>query len=133
MKILTLKLPAMFGDHHVVEVRRLLTELPDISEIYASSAFRAVEVEYDDAKVTPTEIKTVLEEAGYIEELPVPVEIGATTPGANGEKAFFRHTTAYQQAGSSISFAQKIPYAGKPLWPCPGFGVIEHEEEVEHG
>jgi copper chaperone CopZ len=133
MKTLTLKLPAMFGDHHVVEVRRLLTELPDIGEIYASSAFRTVEVQYDDTKVTPTEVEKVLEEAGYLEELPVPVEIGATSPGTNGDRAFFRHTTAYQQVGSSVSFAQKIPYAGKPLWPCPGFGVIEHKEEVEHG
>jgi len=31
MEVLSLELPAMYGDHHVVEVRRLLFELPGVN------------------------------------------------------------------------------------------------------
>jgi hypothetical protein len=80
----------------------------------------------------------VLEEAGYLGELPVAVEQGAVEGRENGDKPFFRHTTAYAEAGKTVSFAQKVPFAGRPLWPCPGMGPIEQqkgepEEEMNHG
>jgi hypothetical protein len=40
MNTLTLELPAIYGDHHVLEVRRILFELPGIEDVYASSNFR---------------------------------------------------------------------------------------------
>jgi len=70
-----------------------------------------------------------LEAAGYLAEFPVPVEIGAKPAGSDGDAPFFRHTTAYTQAGKTVSFAQNIPFAGRPLWPCPGLGVVEKEAE----
>ena len=35
MEVLTLELPAMYGDHHVVEVRRILLEIPGVDNVYA--------------------------------------------------------------------------------------------------
>lgn len=138
MEIIQFDLPAMYGDHHVTEVRRLIMELPGVEDVYASSGFRMVEVHYDETKLEPDAIKAVLEESGYLGELPVAVEQGAIEERENGSKPFFRHTTAHAQTGQSVSFAQKVPYAGRPLWPCPGMGPLvqvkgETEEELSHG
>ena len=34
MKVLTLELPAMYGDHHVVDVRRILFDMPGVVEAH---------------------------------------------------------------------------------------------------
>lgn len=138
METFQLDLPTMYGDHHVVEVRRLIQELPGVEDVYASSGFRFVEVQYDESKLAPDQIKATLEEAGYLGELPIAVEQGAVEDRENGDKPYFRHTVAYAQTGQAINFAQKVPYAGRPLWPCPGMGPIvqpkgETEEELNYG
>ncbi|NJN45047.1 MAG: heavy-metal-associated domain-containing protein [Anaerolineae bacterium] len=124
MVSLTLKLPAMYADHHVVEVRRILSELLGIGDIYASSAFQSAEIKFDPSLTDTQEIERVLNAAGYLGEIPIPAEIGAQIDGENG-RPFFRHSTAYTQAGKTVSFAQNVPFSGRPLWPCPGFGTIE--------
>ena len=134
MNTLSIDLPTMYGDHHVTEVRHLLLELDGIEDVYASSGFQVVEVQYDEAKLDAEKIKSVLGEAGYLGELPVTVERGAIEDRENGDKPYFRHSVAYEQTGSSISFAQQVPFAGRPLWPCPGMGPIKQvKEEVTHG
>lgn len=124
----TFDLPTMYGDHHVIEVRRLLYALAGVKEVYASSGFRVVEVDYDDAVVDPSAMESILSESGYSSDFPAPVEAG-TAAMANGNRAFFRHTAAYAQTGRTVSFAQKVPFSGQPLWPCPGLGVIENKKE----
>jgi len=134
VKEISLDLPTMYGDHHVTEVRRLLLEMPGVEDVYASSGFRIAEIQYDEATIDPEAIRAKLEEAGYLGELPIPVERGALEERKNGDKPFFRHTTAYEQTGSMVSFAQKVPFAGRPLWPCPGMGPINTpEEEINYG
>jgi copper chaperone CopZ len=138
-----LDLPTMYGDHHVTEVRRLMLELPGVEDVYASSGFQLVEVQYDEKKLEPGTIKAKLEEAGYLGDLAVAVEKGAIEERENGDKPFFRHTTAHEQTGQAVSFAQKVPYGGRPLWPCPGMGPLvqetlaqekgEKEEELSYG
>lgn len=129
MESLILKLPALYADHHVIEVRRVLSALPGVGDIYASSAFQSVEIEYDSTLTNPQDIERVLDDAGYLAELPVPVEIGAEV--GQVEKPFFRHTTAYTQVGRTVSFAQEITSTSRPLWPCPGMGVIK-QKEADH-
>ena len=126
MKKLTVDVPAMYGDHHVLEVRRILLELPGVSQVNASSSFHVVEVEYDPEKSSQEEITARLEQAGYLGELLVPEESGVAVQGfkTNGDKSPLRHTAIYEQTRQSVSFAQKTPYSGRPLWPCPGIGVI---------
>lgn len=128
MKKYSLELPTLYGDHHVVEVRRILLELPGVQEVYASSGFQFVEVTYDPAQVGETEIRARLEAAGYLNELAVPQEAGVSDYQEASHKAFQRHTAAYEGTKQTVSFAQKVSYSGRPLWPCPGFGVVEVEE-----
>jgi copper chaperone CopZ len=131
---LSLNLPTMYGDHHVVEVRRLLLELPGVHDVYASSAFQVVDVAYEGQVLDSQRIRETLEAAGYVGELPVLVEKGSTEDRVNGDKPFFRHTTASAQTGKSVGFVQDVPYVGRPLWPCPGMGpIVDPEEALENG
>ncbi len=128
MNVLTLETPIMYGDHHVPAVRRLLLALAGVSEVYASSAFQMVEVHYDPTAIAPEAIEAALQSAGYLEPLPVPAEVGATANGDTGRQTFFRHTATLPTVSRVVSFAQKVPYTGRPLWPCPGLTAAEPQE-----
>ncbi|HID51143.1 MAG TPA: copper chaperone [Anaerolineae bacterium] len=133
MPIETIELPTLYGDHHVLEIRRLLFDLPGVEDVYASSCFHLVEVQYDDAALTPDQIRTVLDEAGYMGELPMPAETGRAAT-ENGGQTWFRHTAVFEQTGQVVNFGQTVPYNGRPLWPCPGIGpIVTLEEEPAHG
>jgi copper chaperone CopZ len=133
METLTLNLPKLYGDHHVIEVRRILLALPGVEKVYASSDFRVVEVGYDSAKLDADEIKTQLAEAGYLDDLVVPVENAIAADGNHRETLHLRHSTAYEQTKQVISFAQQVGDSEPPLWPCPGLGVIRKTETGDHG
>lgn len=130
MEEFSLELPAMYADHHVTEVRKLLLEMPGVTEVYASSGFQVVEVRYDPAQVKPDDISNKLEKAGYVGQLPLPMETGKTGDEANGDRPFFRRSVTYQQTGPSLGFAQKVPFSGRPLWPCPGMGPVWQRPQV---
>lgn len=133
MSSVSFELPTMYGDHHVTSVRRLLLALPGVKGVYASSSFHVVEVQYDEGQLTPEKIETTLADAGYMGELPMPAETGVAVT-QNGGQTYFRHTAAFAQAGKSVGFTQQVSYQGRPLWPCPGMGVIPNiEEEKTHG
>jgi copper chaperone CopZ len=117
----------MYGDHHVVAVRNLLFAIPGVEDVYASSSFRVAEIQFDENLVDEEDIRSALEAAGYLEELPVAVEAGAL-PEMNG-KASFRHTASFGQTGV-VAFAQEMPAVGRPLWPCPGLKRVDRTEEV---
>ncbi len=125
MKRFSLELPTLFGDHHVIEVRRILLEMPGVEEVYASSAFHMVEVDFDPEKLTEADIQNKLETAGYLGELAVPAESGAAAYQQENGVTYFRHTAVYENTRQVVSFAQTVAYAGKPLWPCPGIGVVK--------
>lgn len=131
MKTISYDLPTMYGDHHVTEVRRLLTALPGVEDVYASSSFRIVEIQYDETISDPESFEQALDEAGYLGEMLMPVELGAIGDRQNGDKPFFRHTAAYQQTGEAISFAQQTPFTGRALWPCPGMGPLVTTKDEE--
>ena len=116
----------MFGDHHVVEVRRILTEIPGVQEVYASSGFQVIDVAFDDTMTNELEITQKLEDAGYGGEWNLPVEIGAIQEEA--EKPFFRHAQVYENTRQVISFSQNVGNSSRSLWPCPGFGTIKTME-----
>ena len=131
MKTLILDLPAMYGDHHVIDVRRLLLEMPGIDEVYASSSFRVLEVTYDDKKVAEDQIKATLEKAGYLGELPIDTEVNIAASEPSDAPRFFRHTALYEETLKTMGFAQTVSYQGRPLWPCPGMGPLEQKEMVD--
>jgi copper chaperone CopZ len=119
----------MYADHHVVEVRRLLFELSGVEDVYASSAFHMVEVSYDPAKLGPQTIEQVLGDAGYLGELLMPVESGRAVTDIGRDGSFFRHTAVYETSRQTMGFSQNVNYSGRPLWNCPGFGVIRNKME----
>lgn len=125
----TFELPAMYADHHVVEVRRILLEMPGVEDVYASSAFQVAEVTYDPEAIKETAIAKKLEEAGYSGDFTVTAEAGKPATSKNGDGVFFRHTEVYEQTKETIGFAQEVGYVGRPLWPCPGIGAINTMEE----
>ena len=120
MEKLTVDLPTLYGDHHVLEVRRILLEIPGVEDVYASSAFHVVEVSYDPEKINDLEIAVKLDSAGYLGEWTIPIEIAAKQQGEEGDQAFFRHTQTYETVKRTVSFAQNVSSQGRPLWPCPG-------------
>lgn len=133
MAKLTLELPTLYGDHHVTEVRRLLLEMPGVEEVYASSAFQVVEVTYDPAKVNDLEIQVRLDAAGYLGEWSIPAEVGVAPYGRGEDRSAFRHTAVYETTRQVVSFARAVPTvsasSGRPLWTCPGMGVIKKMED----
>ena len=129
MKTVTFQVPAMYGDHHVVEVRRVLAEIPGVQDIYASSAFRVVQVAYDESQTNDLDIQAKLDNAGYLGEWSILTESGQAFGSAEGTSPFMRHTTTYEQVQQTVSFSQTAGYHGRPLWPCPGMGVIKGMDE----
>ena len=64
MKRVTLSLPSMYADHHVLRVRQLLSEIEGVESIAASAGAKVVTVEFDDA-LSADDIGARLAEAGY--------------------------------------------------------------------
>ena len=124
------EVPTMYGDHHVLEVRRILLEMSGVENVLASSSFHAVEVNYDAGKVNPEALEAKLNEAGYLGELDVPYENGiAVSQDAKKDASiFFRHTTAHTQVQETVGFGQDAAYTGRPLWPCPGVGALTMDD-----
>lgn len=133
METKTFEVPALYADHHVTEVRRILLELEGVSEVYASSAFQVVEVKYDGTKINDLEIAVKLDEAGYLGEWTLPIETGAAAQPSEGQKPYFRHSVTYETTKQTVSFGQTVPYQGRPLWHCPGIGAVKMDEEVNNG
>ncbi len=125
MQTSTFDTPALYGDHHVTEVRRLLFEIEGVQDVYASSAFRVVQVQFDEGKTSHSDLMKALEAAGYIGEIPFLVESSVAEEG----ESLFRKTAIYETVKKTVSFSQKTPYSGRPLWNCPGMGVIKNMDE----
>lgn len=131
MERLSLDLPSLYGDHHVLEVRQILLDLPGTDEVYASSCFHVVDITYDPAKLDEDTIRNRLEGAGYLSDLQTPSETGSPAYGTENGGRYFRHTATYEQTNKVIGFSQNVMNEGRALWPCPGMGVISSEAEGE--
>lgn len=129
MKVKAFEAPALYGDHHVSEVQRILRELPGVEEVYASSAFQTIEVTFDESKINADRITTCLEEAGYLGEVPMLAESGIAAYGRVDGNSNFRHTAVYKTIKQTVSFSQSVLHQGRPLWPCPGLGAVKMDEQ----
>jgi copper chaperone CopZ len=131
MNTLHFDVPAMYGDHHVTEVRRILIDLPGVEAIYASSYTKTVEVTFDPGKIDAEAITEALAESGYLEPVGVPHESGQAAYGRDSSETYFRHSVAYEQVKDTVSFAQTVNFTGRALYPCPGVGVLAPIEDGE--
>ena len=123
MENLELELPAMYGDHHVLAVRALALGLEGVQDIWASAAYRWVEIDYDPDKTDAEKITAALREAGYTQPL-----ANVVIPSRDA----MRHTSTYVGVDDSLAFLQPAPAASRPM-PCPGFQIdmrklLEKEE-----
>ena len=64
MAVLTLPVPSMYADHHVMAVRKVLSGLSGVQDIQASAAFKQVTVKHTK-EVTKKALAEALEKAGY--------------------------------------------------------------------
>ena len=114
MDRLTLTLPAMYGDHHVTEVRRILGALPGVAKVYASAARQRVDVEYDAGQIDPPAIEGALGARGYTTDGQTPMLVSART----------KMLTEYAVGPGGIEqFVERLPALGAPLGACPGFEI----------
>lgn len=129
--------PAMYGDHHVTEVRHILLALPGVQTVTASSCFQVVEVSFESDQTNADQIKAALDQAGYLNPLPIPVEtdMAVTQLSEPEREKTFRHTTAFEQARDVVSFAHAVPpqILKHALWPCPGVGPLHGTEMAGNG
>jgi copper chaperone CopZ len=124
MASLSLELPSMYGDHHVQEVRRILFEFEGVTEVYASSGFRAIEVEYNSKKTPKEKLISALDSAGYTGDFAIAIE-SSVPANEQRETAHFRHSEASEQTGNTVGFEQAVRVQRSPLWPCPGMGPLK--------
>jgi len=123
MASLSLELPLMYGDHHVINVRQILLELDGVKEVYASSGFQVLEVEFDGRKTSEEDLTAALEKAGYIGDPNISVEPSTPAYLSEGDK-YFRTTSINEQTENIIGFEQEVEYQGRTQWPCPGLGLL---------
>jgi copper chaperone CopZ len=65
MDNITLTVPAMYADHHVIAVKRLLAPLAGVENVIASAAFKTVTVEFDAKRISRDALAKALSDAGY--------------------------------------------------------------------
>jgi copper chaperone CopZ len=134
METKVFEVPAMYADHHVTEVRKILLELEGVVNVYASSAFQVVEVMYDETKINDLEIAVKLDDAGYLGEWSLPIETNAAQQTTEGQNPYFRHSITYETTKQTVSFGQTVPpYQGGPARHCPGIGAVRMDEEENNG
>lgn len=75
METITLAVPKMYADHHVMKVRAALAAIDGVGETLASSAWKQLEVSFDPEATTAEAIHAALEEAGYPVGVPLPTPL----------------------------------------------------------
>ena len=65
MEKTVLSVPKLWADHHVLAVRGVVNVLDGVKDVYASSAWKQLVVEYDPDKLDQAAIVDALAKAGY--------------------------------------------------------------------
>lgn len=65
MEKVVLEVPTLWADHHVLKVQEALANLEGVEEVYASSAWKQVLVDYEESRTDSSAIEKALAEAGY--------------------------------------------------------------------
>lgn len=65
MEKLTLSIPSMWADHHVLAVREALSQVEGVQDVLASAMYRDVLVTFDPTTVSSDALKGALASEGY--------------------------------------------------------------------
>jgi copper chaperone CopZ len=85
MKKIALSIPALWADHHVTNVKRLLSPISGVEDVIASSAFKEVMIEFDPSKTSRAAREKALTDAGYA---PGEEQAAAKSPYATPDPAW---------------------------------------------
>ncbi len=117
MDKVTLTVPGMYGDHHVLAVRDLLGKISGVENVYATSAFKQVVVTFDPAKTQPSDLESALAAEGYTRGGNGNEQTQEPAPGRGGA-----HFVVASGLAESVRFeAPPIDLGGVGPRPCPGF------------
>lgn len=116
MEKLTLSVPTMYGDHHVLAIRDILLKLSGVKDVYATSAFKHVIVTFDPAKVKKAQIEKALTENGYPPGVDIPAPVWAPR-----QQEGPRFVVASMMAQMTSFRVPEMPFGGGGPRPCPGF------------
>jgi hypothetical protein len=61
----SISLPAMFGDHHVVQVRQIVAALPGVVAIRASASKHKLSVTFSRGQLTVEALRAALAQGGF--------------------------------------------------------------------
>jgi copper chaperone CopZ len=101
-----------------VAVRRILGELPGVTNVFVSAASHQVALTHDAGKTSRQAIEKALADQGYA---PGEGDLAYPIQTTFAEEAT-RHTATISGTGTSLAFAEVTQVVqGRPLWPCPGF------------
>lgn len=128
MKEVKFDFQMLFGDHHVLEIKRILSEVEGVKESFISSAYNFIKIEFDENATSEEALKTLFEDAGYTGDLGFEVEEFAVDPG-NSNKKHFRKSVLYGQTGMTQGFKQNVTKTSRANWPTPGMGKLEVGKE----
>jgi hypothetical protein len=110
-QIESISLPAMYGDHHVVQVRQIVAALPGVKDIRASASRRKLSVTFDRAQLTVEALGAALAQGGYAP--------GATSaPGAAPAEA-----TSAGENLPIVAASDQVDVREAKYSPPPAFGV----------
>lgn len=98
-------LPTMYGDHHVVQVRQVVTALAGVTDIRASASRRTLTVKFDGGKLSDETIQVALSQAGF-------------APGAQPVSAL-----GADEALPIVAAADQADVRESKYSPPPAFGV----------
>lgn len=65
MTKVTIDVPALWADHHVLKAREALIDLEGVREVYASSAWKQILVDYNSRTIQRADLEQALADAGY--------------------------------------------------------------------
>jgi copper chaperone CopZ len=98
MASLELTIPSLWADHHVIKVKQLLSPLPGVENVFASAAFKAVEIEFDPGKTSPAALTKALTDAGY-----APGELQVVEPQGYG-----RYDPMWETNGVRVTVTNQV-------------------------
>jgi len=124
MENLILTIPALYGDHHTLEIRSILGGLRGVTVTLVSPALHQVVLRYEPSEIAREAIEQTLAGRGY------PVGSPETAyPVSRAERAT-RHSAAYSGTGEALAFSESAPqWLNRPLWPCPGLEPMRSVED----
>ena len=103
-----ISVPAMFGDHHVVQVRQIVSALPGVQTVLASASRRTITVTFNRAQTTLAAIAAALAQAGF-------------APGAAPAEALGAGDDLPIVAAADQVHIREVKYTPPPAFGvCPG-------------